>query len=130
MIPPNNPLQAKGGFAHMEQRAIFIVRSSISPEKEEAFNRWYNEDHFQKVIKSPGVIRGARYKILQTGGANLRSKIEGEERFRYMAIYEHESWANIEKRIKGGQLDSMVAEFTAAWPESERLWIKAVQIFP
>jgi hypothetical protein len=114
----------------MEQRAIFIVRSSISPQNEEAFNRWYNEDHFQKVIKSLGVIGGQRYKILETGSANLRSKIEGEERFGYMAIYEHENWANIERRVKSGYLEKMVAEFTAAWPESERLWIKAVQIYP
>ena len=114
----------------MEPRAIFIVRSSIPVEKEEAFNRWYNEDHLPKALLAPGCLGGRRYRILRTGGANLRSKIEGEERFRFMAIYEYESMAIREANIKAGRLDKMVKEFNETWPESERLWISAIQIFP
>ena len=121
---------SKGGFKNMEPRALFIVRSSIPSEKEEAFNRWYNEDHLQKALAAPGCLSARRYKILGTGGANLRSKIEGEERFRFMAIYEYESLAIREANIKAGRLNKMVAEFNENWPESERLWTSAIQIYP
>jgi hypothetical protein len=114
----------------MEQRALFLAMASIPSEKEEAFNRWYNEDHFQKAIKAPGQLSGRRYKILEAGGVNLHSKMERAEAFRYMAIYEYENWGKNEAYIKSAQFQKQVAEFTAAWPESERFWIRAIQIYP
>ena len=113
-----------------EPKALFIVMASIPREKEEEFNRWYNEDHFQKAIKAPGKLSGRRYKILENGGVNLKTNMEGAEKFRYMAIYEYESWDKGEAYINSEKFKQQVAEFTAAWPESERFWIKAIQIFP
>lgn len=113
----------------MEQRVIVMVRASISPEKEEAFNRWYNEDHLQKAVRFPGCLGASRYKIIKTGGANLREKID-EERFRYMAIYEYESLAARDALLKTGSNLKLVEEFNKAWPESERLWTTAIRIFP
>ena len=114
----------------MEPRSITIVMASIPPEKEEEFNRWYNEDHFQKAVKAPGKTGGRRFKILETRAINSRSNMEGMAPFRFMAIYEFETDAAAEAHLNSAQFKKNVAEFTAAWPESERFVIRAVQIYP
>ena len=36
----------------MERKGVFIVMSKVAPEKVEAYNRWYNEEHL------PGLSKG------------------------------------------------------------------------
>ncbi len=33
----------------MEKKGLFIVMAKMAPEKEEAYNRWYNEEHLPRV---------------------------------------------------------------------------------
>jgi hypothetical protein len=62
--------------------------AQVKPEDEEVFNKWYNEDHLPKAIaRFPGVLSGRRYKIL-----------EGEEEYRYLAMYEFESYETMHAR--------------------------------
>ena len=52
----------------MENKALFIVKANVKPEQEDAFNRWYDEDHMPKALnRFPGVISGRRYKIMDGG---------------------------------------------------------------
>jgi hypothetical protein len=38
----------------------------VNPEDEEAFNRWYNEEHMPRALERfPGVLSGRRYKVLK-----------------------------------------------------------------
>ncbi len=114
----------------MKRRAIFIVRTAIPSEQEEAFNRWYNEDHFVKAMDKPGLLSGRRYEIVGTGGANLRTKIEGEDKFRFMAVYEYEDLEILQNWRKSARAKELAAEFTATFPDSERLWTSGVLIYP
>lgn len=74
----------------MGRRGLLIIMTSISPEKEEAFNRWYNEDHLPKVLeRMPGVLSGRRYKIVE-GGSSISF-------WRYMSSRATKHW----KLLKG-----------------------------
>ncbi len=44
--------------------------------------------------------------------------------------YEFETEAAAEAHLNSAQFEKNVAEFTAAWPESERFVIRAVQVYP
>jgi antibiotic biosynthesis monooxygenase (ABM) superfamily enzyme len=57
---------------------FLIVRTDVSPEMEDEFNRWYNEEHIPLLLKVPGVLSAKRG--MNTG--------KGQK---YIAIYEHES---------------------------------------
>ena len=56
---------------------LFVVRATITKDKEAAFNKWYNEEHVPQVLQFNGAASARRYK-----------KILGEDKFQYMAVYE------------------------------------------
>ncbi len=56
---------------------IFVVRLDVDPEHEDAFNRVYNSEHFPFVMKTPGMVRGARFHT--TGDTGVP---------RYMTVFE------------------------------------------
>ncbi len=101
----------------MANRGLLIVLASIAAEKEEAFNRWYNEDHLPKMLeRMPGILSGRRYKI-----------VEGEERYQFIAMYEFESYEALETATKTdpGQLRR---EYDEAFGKGGRHHIHAVEI--
>ena len=55
----------------------FIVKATIPPDKEAAFNRWYNAEHCPQALQFPGMVSAHRYKAL-----------DGEDKYQYMAVYE------------------------------------------
>ena len=59
---------------------LFVVKASITPEQEEAFNRWYNEEHCPQLLQFRGAVSARRYKAIM-----------GEHDYQYMAVYEFES---------------------------------------
>ena len=59
---------------------LFMVRATITKDKDGAFNRWYNEEHVPQVLQFNGAVSARRYK-----------KILGEDKFEYMALYEFAS---------------------------------------
>jgi GrpB-like predicted nucleotidyltransferase (UPF0157 family) len=62
---------------------LLIVRTDVSPEMEEEFNRWYDEEHIPRLLRVPGVLWAKR-------GVNAG---KGQK---YIAVYEHES-AEVQK---------------------------------
>jgi antibiotic biosynthesis monooxygenase (ABM) superfamily enzyme len=63
----------------MPARIVMQVRVNIAPEKEQAFNEWYNNVHVPEILACPGFLSGRRFR-----------RISGDE-IRYMALYELES---------------------------------------
>ena len=57
---------------------LLIVKTDVTPEMEQDFNRWYDEEHLPGLLRVPGV-RSARR------GINLGA---GQK---YIAFYEHEN---------------------------------------
>ena len=61
-----------------EKHVIVIVSIDVATEKEEEFNRWYNEEHIPNLLAVPGVLWAKRGKNTGKGP-------------KYIAVYEHES---------------------------------------
>src|ERR1700741_5498624 len=59
---------------------IFVVRATITKDKEAAFNKWYNEEHAPQLLRYNGAVSARRYR-----------KILGDDKFQYMAVYEFAS---------------------------------------
>jgi len=102
----------------MAKRGLMIIMASIAAEKEEAFNRWYNEDHLPKVLeRMPGVLSGRRYKIM-----------DGEEQYQFMAMYEFESYEALEAATKTEQGKQLVREYDEAFGKGGRHHIRAIEL--
>jgi len=43
---------------------LFVVKATITKDREEAFNRWYNEEHVPLLAKVPGVLSARRFRAL------------------------------------------------------------------
>jgi antibiotic biosynthesis monooxygenase (ABM) superfamily enzyme len=99
---------------------IFVVRATITKDREAAFNKWYNEEHAPQVLQFNGAVSARRYK-----------KILGEDKFQYMAVYEFASEATF-KRFQGSDhLKTLVNDYNASFGEaSDRERSAYVQIWP
>ena len=102
----------------MQQKGLFIVMAKVKPEDEEAFNRWYNEEHLPRVIERiPGVESGRRYKIL-----------EGEDEYQFMALYEFQDYEAMHKAVRSDTMKQLVKEYNEAFGEGGRKWIMSVRL--
>jgi antibiotic biosynthesis monooxygenase (ABM) superfamily enzyme len=102
----------------MTKKGAFIVLAKVKPEQEDAFNRWYDEDHMPKALnRFPGVISGRRYKIM-----------EGGDGYNYMALYEFESPEKLTETMKSDALKNLIQEFNAAFGEVTRKRMLAMEI--
>ncbi|MBI2871785.1 MAG: hypothetical protein HYY00_01175 [Chloroflexi bacterium] len=66
------PAKAKKGTG------LLMVWADVPADKEEEFNRWYNEEHIGDLLAIPGVLSAARYVAVKGGP-------------KYLAYYELES---------------------------------------
>lgn len=64
---------------------LFIVHTSIAPEKEEAFNRWYNHKHLRDILRMSGAVGARRYR-----------RVLGDDEHQYIAIYEYPDQETLE----------------------------------
>jgi antibiotic biosynthesis monooxygenase (ABM) superfamily enzyme len=102
----------------MARRGLFIVMAMMTPDKEEAFNRWYNEEHLPRVLeRHPGVLTGRRYKI-----------IEGGDTYQFMAVYEYESYEALEKAQNSEATKQLIREYDEAFGKGGRHHIRAVEL--
>lgn len=102
----------------MDKKGLLIVMARVKPEDEEAFNKWYNEDHLPKAIERfPGVLSGRRYKIL-----------EGEDEYQYLALYEFESYATMHATASSEIMRELAREFDEAFGKGGRKRILAEQL--
>ena len=102
----------------MEQKSMLIIMSKVPQEKEEEFNRWYNEEHLPRVLERlPGVINGRRYKI-----------VEGEQEYQFLALYEFENYQALDSALKSAAMKQLVDEYTEAFGEGGRKRLKTIQI--
>jgi len=62
---------------------LLMVWADVPADKEDDFNRWYNEEHLAERLAIPGFLSGARYEVVKGGPKHL-------------ALYELESPAVLE----------------------------------
>ena len=99
---------------------IFVVRATITKDKEEAFNKWYNEEHAPQVLQFNGAVSARRYR-----------KILGEDKFQYMAVYEFASEDTFRRFQESDHLKTLIKDYNAHFETtSERERSAYVQIWP
>ena len=100
--------------------ALFTVKATITPEREQAFNEWYNHEHVPDVFKWKGVVSARRYRA-----------ILAEDRYQYMTVYEFESEETLRRFLESGHLDWLKQEYDRNFGSvSERQRAAYVQVWP
>src|SRR5216684_9392025 len=70
----------RGGIRKMAKTrgtGLLMVWTDVDPEHEAEFNRWYNEEHLNRLLSVPGFLSAGRYRAIRGGP-------------KYLAIYELE----------------------------------------
>ena len=99
---------------------LFVVKATIAKDREEAFNRWYNDEHVPQFLQFPGAVSARHYRALM-----------GEERYQYMAVYEVRDEATFRRLMDGEHMRALRAEYDAQWGDvSERARFAYEQVFP
>ena len=65
-------------MADKKGKGLYMVWVDVPADKEEDFNRWYNEEHLDELLAIPGILSAARY-VAVSGSP------------KYLACYEMES---------------------------------------
>jgi antibiotic biosynthesis monooxygenase (ABM) superfamily enzyme len=100
--------------------ALFVVKATISADREAEFNRWYNEEHCPQVLRYPGAVSARRYKA-----------ILGEERFQYMAVYEFQDERTLQEFLASPHFKELRAEYDRHFGgASERARFGYTQVWP
>ena len=50
---------------------LLMVWADVPADKEDDFNRWYNEEHLPERMAIPGFLSGARYEAVKGGPKHL-----------------------------------------------------------
>jgi hypothetical protein len=58
-------------MANKKGTALMMVWAEVPPDKEDDFNRWYNEEHLAERLAIPGFLNAARYEAVQGGPKHL-----------------------------------------------------------
>ena len=72
--------------------SILVVMMEVEPEGEEAFERWYNDEHLPERLEIPGYVSARRFKLE-----------EGEGVLKYLCIWELEDASPLESDMYKAQ---------------------------
>jgi heme-degrading monooxygenase HmoA len=110
----------------MSRPAIFVVKATIAPEREAAFNEWYNTQRASEASRVPGCLAMRRYEAIP-----LYTDHVGAEPWQYMVIYEFESEAALHAFVHSDTLKAMTRDYNTRFAGAgERARFTYRQIFP
>jgi hypothetical protein len=99
---------------------LFVVKATIRKDQEDAFNRWYNEEHCPQVLRFNGAVSARRYKAIM-----------GEDTYQYMAVYEFQDEPTFQRFMESNHLKELVAEYDQNFGAvSERGRFAYTQVWP
>lgn len=58
-------------MAQRKGTGLLMVWTDVPADKEDEFNRWYNEEHLPERLAIPGFLSGARYEAVKSGPKHL-----------------------------------------------------------
>jgi hypothetical protein len=100
--------------------ALFTVKATITADREQAFNDWYNREHAPDVLKFKGVVSARRYKAILP-----------EDKFQYVAVYELESEETLRRFLDSEHMAWLRKEYDTHFGSvSERQRAAYVQVWP
>ena len=110
----------------MSRPALFVVKATIAPEREAAFNEWYDTARAAEIRAVPGCLGMRRYRALP-----LESDHAGAEPWQYMVVYEFESEVALQAFVRSDTLRAMTRDYNARFGGAgERARFAYAQIFP
>jgi antibiotic biosynthesis monooxygenase (ABM) superfamily enzyme len=110
----------------MPRPAIFVVKATIAPEQEAAFNEWYDTVRAGEAARVPGCTAMRRYAALP-----LESAHAGAEPWQYMVCYEFDSEDALHAFVRSDTLQAMTRDYDARFGgASRRVRFAYRQIFP
>ena len=99
---------------------LLVVKATITKDQEDAFNRWYNEEHVPQLLRFPGAVSARRYKAIM-----------GEDKYQYMAVYELEDEATFRRLMDSEHMKELRADYDAVFGAvSERARFAYTQVWP
>jgi len=99
---------------------LFIVKATIPRKKEAAFNRWYNDKHCPQFLRYPGAVSARRYKAIM-----------GEDKYRYMAVYEVKDERTFRALMKSDHMKALRRDYDRwSGKVSERARFAYTQVWP
>jgi antibiotic biosynthesis monooxygenase (ABM) superfamily enzyme len=110
----------------MPPPAILVVKATIAPELERAFNAWYDTVRAREAARVPGCVAMRRYAAMPLDGAHA-----GAEPWQYMVCYEFDSEASLRAFLASDTLGDMTADYDARFGGAgERARFAYRQIYP
>ncbi len=99
---------------------LFVVKATISKDREAAFNRWYTEEHCPQLLRFPGAVSARRYRAIM-----------GEDTYQYLAVYEFQDEPTFRRFMESDHLRELKADYDARFGDaSERTRFAYEQIWP
>ena len=99
---------------------LFVVKATISKDREAAFNRWYNEEHVPQFLRYPGAVSARRYRAIM-----------GDDKYQYMAVYEMQDEPTFRRFMESNHLKELKADYDAKFGNvSERERFAYLQVWP
>ena len=110
----------------MPRPAMFVVKATIAPEREAAFNQWYDTVRSAEAARVPGCTGMRRYAAVP-----LESAHAGDEPWQYMVCYEFDSEASLEAFVQSDTLRTMTGDYNARFGGAgDRTRLAYRQIYP
>jgi len=104
--------------------ALFVVKATIGPEQEAAFNEWYDTVRSREAARVPGCVAMRRYAAL-----SLETPHAGSEPWQYMVCYEFDSEESLRAFVESDTLRAMTRDYNARFG-GDRARLAYRQIYP
>jgi antibiotic biosynthesis monooxygenase (ABM) superfamily enzyme len=106
--------------------ALFVVKATITPEREAAFNEWYDSVRARQAARVPGCLAMRRYVAL-----SLDTPHGGAEPWQYMVCYEFDSEASLRAFVASDTLRAMTEDYDRRFGGAgDRIRLAYRQIYP
>ena len=106
--------------------AMFVVKATIAPEQEAAFNAWYDGVRSAEAARVPGCTGMRRYAALPLDSAHA-----GAEPWQYMVCYEFDSEEALQAFVRSDTLRAMTKDYDARFGgDGTRARFAYRQIYP
>jgi len=113
----------------MTLSVLYLVRTIISKDKEEAFDRWYNEEHVPTILQFRGAVSARRYKAVKDPEVIAAGKL-ANDRFTHLAAYEYQDVDTLTRWFSTPERKEMRSDHESRWGPIDN-WKEAfVQIWP
>ena len=106
--------------------ALFVVKATIAPELEAAFNEWYDTVRSREAAQVPGCLGMRRYAALPIDPPH-----GGSEPWQYMVCYEFGSEASLRAFVASDTLRAMTRDYNSRFGgQGDRARLAYRQIYP